>query len=192
MGESSRPNKNEIIFLHLSYNRFYELFEEVFSDEFWEKSPFYRFSKIKDGFSVYSELLSYEPFKDVFDYIEKQRPEMESVIGQELFKVIRNIVSHYPFFDSWNDVWINNSLANWYKKGQSIDKFFTKYSGNEQVKYRIWEEKHKKMTYLSIDFPCGYLNDKKIYLKDILNEKEGVKFSFILMRKILNTQVVDV
>lgn len=47
------------------------------------------------------------------------------------------------------------------------------------------------MTYLSIRFPNDYSNEAKIYIKDIPNEKDGVKLSFILMRKIMDTQVVQ-
>jgi len=162
----------------------------VTSDDFWKKDPIYRFSKIKDGFAVYSELLNYEPIQWVLNEIKKQRPPMEGGIGSELFKFIRNILSHFPFFDSWNEVWINKSIINWYKEGQSIDRFLTKYSGRKQVKYRFWEEEKKEMTYLSIKFPSEYSNDIKIYIKDMLNEEEGVKFSFILMKKIVDTQVV--
>jgi hypothetical protein len=45
------------------------------------------------------------------------------------------------------------------------------------------------MTYLSINFPANYEDDTNIVLKDILTEKEGVKFSFILMKQVINTQV---
>ena len=45
------------------------------------------------------------------------------------------------------------------------------------------------MPYLSINFPNNYSTGDKIFLKDILSEKEGVKFAVILMKKILNTQV---
>jgi hypothetical protein len=31
-----------------------------------------------------------------------------------------------------------------------------------------------------------------MFLKDILSEKEGVKFSFILMKQILDTQVEEI
>ena len=48
------------------------------------------------------------------------------------------------------------------------------------------------MTYLSIKFPDKYETESKIYLKDIISEKEGVKFSFILMRQIMNTQIEEI
>ena len=48
------------------------------------------------------------------------------------------------------------------------------------------------MTYLSINFPGKYETEDKIYLKNIVSEKDGVKFSYILMRNILNTQVEEI
>ena len=57
------------------------------------------------------------------------------------------------------------------------------YGGHDEIKYRFWEEDKKKMTYMSIRFPSTYNNDK-IYLKDIISEKDGVKFSLIMMKKI--------
>lgn len=189
MTEELRPNKAEKEFLTLAYNRFYDILEEVMDDSFWDRNDWYRFSKVKDGFVVYGELLNYPPIKWVIEHVKKARPPMEAEIGSELFKFIRNIVAHFPFFESWNKVWINKSIINWHKEGQSIDRFLRKYKRKEKVKYRFWEAQKKRMTYLSINFPERYEEDTKIYLKEILSEKEGVRFSFILMKEILDTQV---
>ncbi|MEE9119221.1 MAG: hypothetical protein V3U02_11615, partial [Calditrichia bacterium] len=86
MKDELRPDKAEIEFLTLAYNRFYDIFEEIMDDSFWEKDNWYRFSKTKDGFTVYSELLNYEPIKWVIEHIKKARPPMEAEIGSELFK----------------------------------------------------------------------------------------------------------
>jgi len=189
MSGESRPNDCEVKFLNLAYNRFYDIFEEVMDDSFWVKDPWYRFTKVKDGFAVYSELLNYEPLAWVLEAIKTRRPPMESEIAKDLFKFIRNIIVHFPFFNSWDEVMVNHSLVNWHKENQFIDKFLKKYKGKESVKYRFWEADKKKMTYLSINFPVNYENDVNIHLKDILTEKEGVKFSFVLMRQVLDTQV---
>jgi len=192
MKDSIRPNKAEIAFLELSYNRFYDIFEEVMTDEFWEKDKWYRLSKIKDAFAVYTELLNYEPIKWVIEHIKMSRPPMEAEIGSELFKFIRNVISHFPFFESWDDIWIDKTVINWNKQGQSIDRFLTKYSGKETVKYRFWEADKKRMTYLSINFPKTYKNGTKIYLKDILTENEGIRFSLILMQKVMAIQIEEI
>jgi len=185
------PSDSEQVFLKLAYNRFYDIFEEVFNDDFWNKMPYYRFSKVKDVFSVYSELLNYEPLKYVLEEMKTKRPPMEAEIGKELFKFIRNVVSHFPFYDSWDDIWINETLVNWSKPDQTIDKFIKRNLGSGAIKYRFWEENKKKMTYLSINYPSKYCDDK-IYIKNIISELEGVKFSMILMNKILSTQVEEI
>lgn len=192
MNEPLRPNSLEIQFLTLAYNRFCDLYEEVINDNFWDKSDWERFSKINQAYSIYAELLNYDPIKWVIEKLKTKRPPMESEIGSELFKFVRNVVSHFPFFTKWDDVWISKPIVNWYKDGQTIDKFIKKYLGNSEVKYRFWEVDKKLMTYLTISFPKEYSYESKIYLKDIITEKEGVKFSFILMRQIINTQVESV
>lgn len=186
------PNKTELEFLTFAYNRFYDLYEEIMEDSFWGKNEWERYSKIKQAFDIYIEVLNYEPLKHIIEQLKTVRPPMESEIGSELFKFVRNVISHFPYFNSWDSVWIKKSVVNWNKTGLSIDKFLKKYEGHKQVKYRFWEEQKKKMTYLSICFPEYYSDDSKIYLKNIISEKEGVKFSFILMRKIMDTQVAEV
>ena len=186
-----RPTKTEELFLTLGYNRFYDLYDEIIRDDFWEKEKWYRFSKVSNIFSVYAELLAYEPFQFVLEEIKKQRPPMESEIGGPLFKFVRNVLAHFPVFETWNEVWVSKELVNWQKEGLTIDRFLKKYAGHKEVKYRFWEPKKKEMTYLSISFPKEYENNK-IFLKDMITEKEGVKFSLIMMRQILNTQVESV
>lgn len=186
-----RPKKTEELFLTLGYNRFYDLFEEVIDDRFWLREASYRFCKISQAYAIYAELLGYEAFQFVFKELQIRRPPMEAEIGEHLFKFIRNVLAHFPLFETWDQVWISKKLVNWQKEGLSIDKFLTKYSGHEEVKYRFWEEDKKLMTYLTIQFPPTY-DANRIYLKDIITEKEGVKFSFIMMKKILNTQVVSI
>ena len=103
----------------------------------------------------------------------------------------RNVIAHFPFYDTWDEVYVTKSLINWQKEGQFIDKFLSEYQGKSEIKYRFWEPDKKRMTYLSIKFPKKY-NDSKIYLKEFLTEKEGLKFSFILMKQILDTQVEEI
>jgi len=184
-----RPNKAEKEILNLAYNRFYDIFEEIISDSFWRKNGYYRFNKIRECFLIYSELLDYLPIRWALEYIKKARPPIEEKIGRDLFKVIRNLLVHFPFFNNWNEVWFSKSLVNWCKDDQSIDKFFKAYEKHDPIKYRIWDADKRKMTYISINFPTQYSEDKKIYLKNILTERDGVKFSIIFMKKILDTQV---
>lgn len=69
MSEDLRPSKAEENFLTLAYNRFYGIFDEVMDDTFWDKEELLRFSKIKDGFAIYSEILNYPPVKWVIEHV---------------------------------------------------------------------------------------------------------------------------
>jgi hypothetical protein len=178
----------EELFLNLSYNKFYDITSEVFSEKFWNLEPSYRLSRISQAFLIYGEILTHEPMKGVLNWIAKHRPPMESDISGPLLRFIRNILAHFPFFDSWNDVWINIDLVNWRQPDQSIDKFLRKYSGRPSVEYRFKEKSKSEFTFVTICFPTKYGADK-IFLKDIISEEEGVKFAIVMMLRVLNTQV---
>ncbi len=117
------PSEKEIEVLTLFYNRFYYLFDEIVKDDFFNKDAKIRFLKLREAFSIYKELLSYEPIKAYIGWMRKGgRPPLESIIADDLFSFIRNILLHSPIFDTWNEVYINKNLATWSKIGQ-IDKF---------------------------------------------------------------------
>ncbi|HBJ2608566.1 hypothetical protein CJF15_11310 [Clostridium botulinum] len=187
MESDIRPTQSEIDFLNLAYNKFYDIYDEIFtSDSFWDETSFYRFSKIREVFCIYGEVQSYEPIQWALESMKQKRPQMESIIAKELFKCIRNILSHFPFYDEWDEVWISESLVNWSKPNQSIDKFIKKYLGHEEIKYRFWEANVKRMTYISIRFPSSFNCHDKVYLKDFLFEREGIKFAMILMKQVMD------
>jgi len=67
------PNENELFFLKLAYNSFYDLYELYFSQtKLNEKQKFDIIFKI---YSIYSECLKYNPIKHYLSYLEKNRPE---------------------------------------------------------------------------------------------------------------------
>lgn len=191
--EELKPNEKEREVVLLFYNRFYDLYEEVVNDDFVNKNAKIRFYKLREAFSIYKELLSYEPIKEYINWMKKGgRPHLEGIIADDLFSFIRNLLLHFPIFDTWDEVYINKNLATWSKIGQ-IDKFLNKSTkikidGKGRVKYRIWEEKKQKMTYFYIAFPEQY-DSSNIYLKDIISEEIGMKFCMALMREVLNTQL---
>ncbi len=58
MDDILKPNSSEVQFLTLAYNRFYDLYVEVMKDNFWYKTDWERFSKIKQAYAIYVELLN--------------------------------------------------------------------------------------------------------------------------------------
>ena len=178
-------------FLNLGYNKFFDICSEVYSDEFWSKSPQYRLSRISQAFSIYNELLNHEPFKGVLKWLSKYRPPMEAEISGPLFKFIRNVLAHFPFYDSWNEIWVSKQLVNWRHSNKSIDRFLEKFCGTKEVKYRFKEKAKQEFTYVTINFPKSY-DESKIYLKDIINEEQGIKFALVMMIRVLNTQIESI
>jgi hypothetical protein len=190
MNEPARPTQDEVEFLNLSFNRFLDLFKEIMPDEFWDKPDYVRFSKTKDLFSVYSEVLKYPPMQWVIDANKRTN---FSGVGKDLFTFIRHVLMHFPFFEKWDDVWIKQSLVNLYStRPQFIHKFLSENEGKGQLKYRFWEEKPKRMTYISVSLPSNYTAGEKVFLRDIIPEKEGVKFSAIFMWDIMRVQVEEI
>lgn len=188
---NQRPNPQEVLFLNKSFNFFLDIYDEIKQDEFWTKEPYYRFAKTKDAFLVYSELLEYEPIQWFITALKTLRPPLESELSNEFCLFIRNILIHFPFFTSWDEVIFSKKLINWSKPGRTIDKFLTKFSGTDAIKYRVWNADNKQMTYISINFPV-YDESAEISLKDIIAERDGLIFTFSLMHRVLLSQVESI
>ena len=69
----------------------------------------------------------------------------------------------------------------------------TKRSQSHQLEDESWRPLSisvpNQMAYISINFPSQYSKDEKVFLKNVLAEKDRVRFSAILIKKILVTQV---
>ena len=190
----NKPNKKEEQVLKLFYNRFYDLYEELSQEEFFKREASYRFYRIREIFSVYKELLGYEPIKYYIKYVKSGgRPPLEGLIVDDLFSFVRNILLHFPVFDKWEDVYISKDLATWNTVG-TIHKFLLKSSkikidDSGVIKYRIWEKSKKLMSYIQFHLPEEYNDNRKIFLKDVISEIDGIKLCISFMKQVLDTQV---
>ncbi|HEX9804058.1 MAG TPA: hypothetical protein VGA67_00085 [Candidatus Dojkabacteria bacterium] len=187
----TRPNAQEIRFLSRAYNFFLDIHNEIESESFWKNEPYYRLSRFRDALLIYSEILEYEPIGWFLEAVKRLRPPMEAELSKEYLLFIRNVLVHFPFFKSWDEIKFTKEAINWSKPGRSIDKFLSRFAGHEEVKYRIWNPKNKTMTYVSINFPEVYTNTKELFLKDFMPEKEGLWFVISLMYQVLMSQVED-
>ncbi len=184
-------DSTEYEFLQLATNRFLDLYKEINNDAFFSLSDEIRYYKIKDCFSVYSELISYPNIREHIEFINNSRPPMEAVISNEFVKFVRNVLIHFPCFTKWDDIYISKRLVNWKSEGQSIDKFLTKYQGYEPVQYRFKERLSGKWRYPVINFPRKYENNK-IFLKDMIDERDGILLCAVLMFKVVASQIIDI
>ncbi len=61
-------------------------------------------------------------------------------IKTEIFTVIRNILSHFPIFDKWEDIYLTYDLVTWNNpKYSSIVNFFEEYKGTT-INYIIYNK----------------------------------------------------
>lgn len=191
MENEIRPNKNELEFLNDSYNAFLDIYDEVREDSFWDNTPYYRLSKVRDAVLIYSEILEYEPVKWYIYTLRKIRPPMAE-LSKDYIEFIRNVLVHFPFYNTWDTVKISKELINWSKPGRSIDKFLHKYSGHSEIKFRMWDKRKKTFAYVSVTFPPKYDSAIGIYLKDIMPEKEGFIFVMSLMKSVMMSQIESI
>jgi hypothetical protein len=186
-----RPTPQELLFLNKGYNCFYDLHEEVMGESFWNADPYYRFSRLRDAFLIYSELIEYVPIVHALEALKNTRPPMEAELAKECCLFIRNVLIHFPLFKSWNEVSFTKQLINWSKPGRTIDKFLAQFAGHAEVKYRVWFAKSKSMVYVTITFPEKYDEATEIRLRDMIPERDGAMFTLSLMRRVLDTQVEE-
>jgi len=184
----TKPNKKELVFLTLAYNAFYDLYERIENKKTELKSN-ERFILLNKIFQIYNECLQYEPIKYYLKFLEKNRPEADT-ISLKYFEVIRHIFVHFPFFDKWEDVYITRDLITWTDKHSRIDSFLLEHEGKEPFKWRIWDNNKKEMIYgYVINFPKDYSKNSKIYLKDLIDENQGIEISLIMIKRVLESQI---
>ena len=130
-----------------------------------------KFECIKELASLTSELLEDEEINEKMMEIAKSSKINGDNIDDKFatFKMIRNVINHFPIFKSWDDIYVSKELLSWNNpKNSQIERFF---KSEKKMSYRIylnednqWVEKVK----IDINVPClGKYN--KIYLKDILS-----------------------
>ncbi len=191
------PNKKELEMLGLLYDKFFHLYEEIRSKEFLKLDAGIRFMKLSKMFAIYNEAQLYPPIRYVLDGLDKIRPKSEKFIALNLFNFIRNVLAHYPVFDSWNEAYVTKNLAPWSDKikNKSILRFLGDREKlddyNRNPKFRIFDNNNKKFEYFEIRFPSSLKDDDKVYLKDIFSEKVGIRFCIIFMMKYLSIQLKE-
>lgn len=184
------PNQQEEEFLNIAVNKFFDISEELLSER--TINPELRFVLLVRMMSIYTEALNYLPIKKYLEHIESKRPPGE-LTAYKYLEIIRHILLHFSFYSTWDEVCFSKSLVTWTGKHSRIDKFLTEYDNHESYKWRIWDAKNKEMTYgYQFNFPKGYSEGKTIYLKDLIDEDKGIKFSVHLIRQMFYSQIVSI
>ena len=175
----------EAIFFDLAYNRFFDLYSEIDSSTFWKRDGLYRLHRLKDVFAVYAELSNHRAIKYILEQNEAGLRPSEQADCHRLLKAIRNLLSHFPLFESWDEIWFNKELITWEGEKGSINSLFSVVRPVPIVKYRFLDGSIQKLVYVSVSFPSNYAANEKIFLSEILTEREGSRFSIRLMLSVL-------
>ena len=182
MAHDSKYSDAEIRYLEMAYSRFHSLYEDIMSVEFWNLDATSRFTIIKDIFSVYSEIIKYKPLDKIIG--DDKRPHA-NLLAKDFIKFLRNVLQHFPFFYSWDEVYIDRELVTAIEAPGSIDRFLL-HEHPYDTKFRFWNPRDKSMTYVNIELNSGYSKGHAVFLSDILNEKDGVRLVCLIMNKYLN------
>ena len=171
------PKKEQIAFLNLSYSRYFQLIERFKG----ALNDHQKFLTLKELISLFNEVDSYKPLKDTL----KSAPTGSFLkkFGL-LFKALRNLLLHFPFYDNWNDVVFNREIVLCMEPtNSSIDKYF-KGPDHMQFFFRFGEPDGEKVEGRILE-PVGYLEGKDIRLENIISLDDATSLLVGFMRLIM-------
>lgn len=154
-----------------------------------------RFDKNKEYIDFVKLAILVDELLEIDEY-EKRLTESinEDGFGKmrvDTFKLIRNVLIHFPFWDNWEETKISNNILNWNKpKGKFIEKYFERYNykkTNKSMKYEIYEKEESKWEVRAkIDIQLPTL-DNEVFIGKIFNMK--IVFYLFLMVKPLIREI---
>ena len=143
-----------------------------------------KYNIIKDLSSLTAEVLKKKDIqtkmKEVAESSEVDENSTNIDDKFNTFKMIRNVINHFPIFKSWDEVYISKDLLTWNdSSGDQIESYFKK---EREFSYIIYLNEYGKWVpkkTIEIRTPkLGKYN--KIYLKDILSLDDAIwTFSII-------------
>ena len=130
-----------------------------------------KFQLVKSIAGITSELLDSDEINEKMMEIAKSSEVNGDNIEDKFntFKMIRNVLNHFPIFNSWEEIYISRELVNWNnpKYSQILDYF----DEENEMSYRIYlNENNEWIEKKKIDIKVPTLEQyNKIYLKDIIS-----------------------
>ena len=130
-----------------------------------------KFQLVKSIAGITSELLDSDEINEKMMEIAKSSEVNGDNIEDKFntFKMIRNVLNHFPIFNSWEEIYISRELVNWNnpKYSQILDYF----DEENEMSYRIYlNENNEWIEKKKIDIKVPKLEQyNKIYLKDIIS-----------------------
>lgn len=160
----------QILFIKMAYERIFFI-EEKF--DYKETPPEIRLLYIKELFTIFEELNKIK--------FRRSNEGLNPIATEKLFNdlkltvaFIRNILSHFPLFNTWDDIYVSKafSLELGGKNGKIV-KFLTHDETRPPLHYQLtFKDGTKRQTL--INYPQFKSDTDIVFLKDIVTEKDGV------------------
>jgi len=188
----SYPTADQVEFLQLGLNRYRELSNALLNNE--NLTDEQKFFFIKELVSVYSEMEAYPPLKNLLNDSPINNPILTF---QPLFKAIRHVLAHFPFFSKWDDFYFNQDMVNCMKSpGKTIHKYFLAAEKHPQFFFRFQSRDKGEELNGKIMAPIGYDSNKNIKLTDILSLNDAISLivghSHLILSTVLDGQTLTV
>ncbi len=180
------PTSDQEEFLQLGLKRYKELSKELLNNKGLSEEQ--KFFYIKELVSVYSEMEAYPPLKNLL----KDSPTNHPILTfQPLFKAVRHILAHFPFFSRWDDFYFNQDMVNCMNSpGKTIHKYFLAAEKHSEFFFRFKDIDNGEELNGKIMAPVGYDSNKNIKLTDILSLDDAISLIIGYSHMILST-VID-
>ncbi|MDQ0966876.1 hypothetical protein QFZ20_002279 [Flavobacterium sp. W4I14] len=184
------PTSDQEEFLQLGLKRYKELSKELLNNK--DLSEEKKFFYIKELVSVYSEMEAYPPLKNLL----KDSPTNNPVLTfQPLFKAVRHVLAHFPFFSRWDDFYFNQDMVNCMNSpGKTIHKYFLAAEKHPEFFFRFKAMDNGEELNGKIMAPVGY--DTNIKLTDILSLDDAISliigYSHMILSTVIHGQTLTV
>jgi len=144
----------------------------------------------KEMLAVFNEFNKIEPLKAEFEDFDDNVKNMMNLVD-----FIRNVLLHFPYFSTWNDVFITKDIAKSQilpSKGGQIMKFLNTAADKKSFFLRMKYFDDDKRREARILFPIVESDDQEVWLKDIINETNGIICVLAVMNSITNKIMVPI
>lgn len=142
-----------------------------------------KFQIIKELSSLTAELIDdeniYNRMLDIAKQSEYNGDNLEDKF--QTFKMIRNLINHFPCFKTWDDIYVSKELLNWNGKGENgqINNYFKRKRNFSYVIFLNKKSQWIPEIFININTPKLDSNNK-IFIKDIMTLDDALwTFSII-------------
>lgn len=135
-------------------------------------APEKSYQLLKDIAIISGELLDNKKNKDEFEKLLKSTvvDSRQYHEKSETFRMLRNLIAHFPIFEKWEDIFITKNMLRWNNKIGFIEGYFSKNSGRK-LEFSVYTRKdsfYNKTKDFEIIVP-ELKESKRTYLKDIIS-----------------------